>query len=201
MARKGTFKDLTGQVFGRLTVVSLHHEDLRQWVRQKATVRFYLCRCECGREKVIAGPSLTKDARVRSCGCLLKEYKKTYQSRSKYFKKDSAFRRVLAQYKLDAKKRGLSWELTDDQFRMLTSSPCHYTGLLPNTIKTVKSGEVYIYNGIDRLDSAKGYAIENCVPCCTEVNFMKKNMSKERFIELCSKISERFSKCQVPQSI
>jgi len=190
--RKGRFIDLTGRVFGKLTVIKLVKTEDRQWVRQKATVRWYLCRCECGKEKTLAGPSLTKDQRVRSCGCLLKEWKKTYESRSRLFKKDTAFRRVIEQYKRGAKDRDLCWELTDEQFRTLTLSPCHYTGLLPSTVKEVASGEQYIYNGIDRIDSGLGYTLDNCVPCCRDVNFMKKNMTYERFIKLCKAIAERF---------
>jgi hypothetical protein len=191
-SRKGTFKDLTGTVFGRLTVLKLERTEDRQWARQKATVRFYLCRCNCGKEKVIAGPSLTKDQRIRSCGCLLKETKKTLKVRSKYFKEGTAFRIVLAEYKRGAKDRSLVWELTDEQFRELTSSPCHYTGTTPSTTKEAASGEVFTYNGVDRLDSLKGYTMENCVPCCTEVNFMKRNLPYEKFIGLCKTIAERF---------
>jgi hypothetical protein len=189
--RKGTFKDLTGSKFGKLTVVGLAETEERQWKRQKATVRWYLVRCECGKEKTIAGPSLTKDNRVRSCGCLLKEYKKTLESRSKLFKTGSAFRRYLLQSKSDAKRRGYVWELTDEQFRVLTSSPCHYTGALPFAATTVKSGETYVHNGIDRLDNTKGYTVENCVPCCSEVNYMKRTLPYETFLELCRKIAER----------
>jgi hypothetical protein len=63
---------------------------------------------------------------------------------------------------------------------------------MPSTKKTARSGEVYIYNGIDRVDSNIGYTLENCVPCCEAVNRMKMDLSKEEFIELCREISKRF---------
>jgi len=46
-----------GEVFGRLTVLS------------PETEYRYLCRCECGKKKIIAGSSL-RSGNTRSCGCL-----------------------------------------------------------------------------------------------------------------------------------
>ncbi len=53
--------DLTGQRFGRLTVIEYDHaeHDGAHW----------LCKCDCGTEKVLAGYSL-RSGRTRSCGCL-----------------------------------------------------------------------------------------------------------------------------------
>ncbi|WP_317854728.1 zinc-ribbon domain-containing protein [Chakrabartyella piscis] len=52
--------DLTGQVFGRLTVLSYAGVN-------KETL--WRCRCECGKEIVIVQNSLTS-GKTRSCGCL-----------------------------------------------------------------------------------------------------------------------------------
>ena len=56
--------DLTGQPFGRYTVI-------RECGRKSGHVA-WLCRCECGVEKVISGNHLRKGA-VLSCGCLRDE--------------------------------------------------------------------------------------------------------------------------------
>ena len=53
-------EDLTGRVFGKLTVLGFSHK--------KGTANYWLCRCECGNEKPIARSSLTSGA-SRSCGC------------------------------------------------------------------------------------------------------------------------------------
>lgn len=58
-------EDMIGLVFGRLTVVARARNTKRggaQW----------LCRCECGQEKINSRQNL-KAGRVRSCGCLRKE--------------------------------------------------------------------------------------------------------------------------------
>lgn len=56
--------DLTGQKFGRLTVLSR--------VENKKSRARWLCECECGNQVVVAGNDL-KTGRTKSCGCLSKE--------------------------------------------------------------------------------------------------------------------------------
>jgi hypothetical protein len=58
------FKDLTGQVFGRLTVISYHGK------RKKSTC--WLCRCLCGKSKVVQASNLVQGT-SQSCGCLRAE--------------------------------------------------------------------------------------------------------------------------------
>lgn len=55
-------QDLTGRVFGRLTVICLRNEG-----RIKKT-RFWLCRCECGKETIVSKFNLL-DGMTKSCGC------------------------------------------------------------------------------------------------------------------------------------
>lgn len=57
--------DLTGRVFGRLTVIEYAGSDSHWQARWR-------CRCECGAEKVILGASLVKGHTV-SCGCFARE--------------------------------------------------------------------------------------------------------------------------------
>lgn len=57
-------RDLTGQRFGRLTVI----KRAKNIGRKTA----WLCQCECGNTKVVTGSSL-HGGQVRSCGCLWKE--------------------------------------------------------------------------------------------------------------------------------
>jgi len=69
-------KDLTGKKFGKLTVIKLDHkEQVYLSNGYKNGYRyFYLCRCECGNEKIIQDSSLIS-GKTKSCGCLLKENK------------------------------------------------------------------------------------------------------------------------------
>ena len=57
----GSFNDLTGKVFGKLTVIE----------RAKNTKNYkvkWRCLCECGCEAIVRGDSLTS-GRTKSCGC------------------------------------------------------------------------------------------------------------------------------------
>lgn len=58
-------KDLTGQKFGRLTVIE-------QSGKNKHGNYMWRCLCECGNIKTIVGGELTR-GNTKSCGCLLKE--------------------------------------------------------------------------------------------------------------------------------
>lgn len=57
----GKFIDLTGQKFGRLTVIK-RAENIGRYSA-------WLCKCDCGKEKIINGNSL-KSGLTRSCGCI-----------------------------------------------------------------------------------------------------------------------------------
>ena len=59
------FIDITGQVFGRLTVIE-------RFIVDKKTQSKWLCACECGINCVVSGYNLRKGL-SKSCGCLRKE--------------------------------------------------------------------------------------------------------------------------------
>lgn len=66
----GRYIDLTGQKFGRLTVLCLTNEC-------SGHARKWLCECECG-NKITARGSHLRNKIIQSCGCLRKELKKKY---------------------------------------------------------------------------------------------------------------------------
>ena len=56
-------QDITGNRYGRLTVISLHHRD--ETTRQ----HYWLCQCDCGGTAVVYSGHL-KDGHTQSCGCI-----------------------------------------------------------------------------------------------------------------------------------
>ena len=64
----GRCVDLTGQKFGKLTVIK----------KEKSSAdgdSKWLCECECGNSIIMRGASLRKTAVIpKSCGCLQKEF-------------------------------------------------------------------------------------------------------------------------------
>jgi len=59
-------KDMTGQKFGRLTV-------LRKNGKDKKGYYLWLCLCDCGKEVTVSGGRL-RSKHTRSCGCLQEEF-------------------------------------------------------------------------------------------------------------------------------
>lgn len=54
--------DLSGKVFGRLTVIE-------RTARHNPKKTAYLCKCQCGKEKIVTSDHLTS-SHTKSCGCL-----------------------------------------------------------------------------------------------------------------------------------
>lgn len=75
-------------------------------------------------------------------------------------------KRIYQMYKRGAKKRNLDFCLTQSEFETIIQQQCYYCGEKPKK-----------YNGIDRFDSQKGYILDNCVPCCEQCNFMKRDFN------------------------
>ena len=68
-ASKSNYVNLKGMKFGRLTVIKRMPKTLTSGGHQLIK---YLCRCDCGNERVVDGGSL-KDGTTQSCGCLNRE--------------------------------------------------------------------------------------------------------------------------------
>lgn len=139
-------------------------------------------RClKCDTEWAVNGSALRAPSRTTGC------------FHCKKSKPGTAFRKLFLRYKISARTRKFEWSLTDEQFRTLVTSPCHYTGKLPSQEIKSCAGEVFVYNGIDRRESDKGYTLDNCVSCCAEVNIMKNDLPYSEFLALVTKIRATLS--------
>jgi len=102
----------------------------------------------------------------------------------------ASMRELIIDYKRNSKKRGYSYELTNEQFEEITQKNCYYCGAKPNNIHKTRrhyNGD-YIYNGLDRIDNSKGYTIDNIVPCCKICNFAKRNLTSQEFRNWIKKV-------------
>jgi len=79
-------------------------------------------------------------------------------------------------YKQNAKKRDIEFCLTFEQFVNYWNSKCSYCGEEINGI------------GLDRINNNLGYIDGNVTPCCYSCNWMKRDMTKEEFLQKCRKI-------------
>ena len=92
------------------------------------------------------------------------------------------------EYRNNARRRGLEFNLSVSEFEHLTERECHYCGGFSSEWDTQSRG-----NGIDRKDSDRGYLEENCVPCCSKCNFVKNSMAYNDFINYIKRIAGRFN--------
>jgi len=170
--------NLIGHKFGKLVVTSFSHV--------KNTNSYWKCKCDCGNLCTKSGNAM-KTGNVRSCGCL---------KVSKRPKGETGLRILFNTYYSRARSRNIVFNLSLEDVKNITSQNCFYCGVPPQFIassKLVKSVNFknynqYIYNGIDRIDSTRGYTKDNVVPCCKWCNIAKNNKSISEFKEHIKKI-------------
>lgn len=191
--------ELSGQKFGKWTFVSFDHHS--------GSSSKWLCKCECGNQYVVCSYTIRKGQSKQCKECNRNELpSRLIKGRESFHKKMSAKfgngvsakNRLLVSYKSNARKRNLSFELSREEFLLLTNSDCHYCGQVPSMI--IGSGQrksgwkngTYSYNGIDRIENSLGYFKSNCVPCCTICNKSKRNMSYEDFSSWIKRLTSNF---------
>jgi hypothetical protein len=150
-------KDLTGQVFTRLTVLEVSGKNNNGHYS-------WLCQCECGIRKVVPGGKLIR-GKTKSCGC----YKKDM---ARFHKRIRPFEAQYNSFIATAKHTKHGCTVTYEEFVEFTSvTKCHYCAAgIP--WKPYISGKTNAYY-LDRKDNVIGYTKENCVVCCTRCNYGK----------------------------
>lgn len=157
---------------------------------------FYTCKCDCGTVRDVLGWKL-RNGSVRSCGCL---WITCVRSRSRKAIGEAGYNLLEGTYRRSAKERAMEFGLITGEFRFLVSQNCDWCNRKPkswnhlygkdgirhktkhNSTSDEWAKQQWInVNGIDRIDSNKGYTTDNCVPCCTPCNRMKLDMSKEEY--------------------
>ena len=168
--------DMTGKKFGRLTIIK------RMSDKYKHTT--WLCKCKCGKEKIIRRDSLING--TKSCGCLIVE---TIKKRMSLPFGIASMRELIRICKASAKKRGYKYELTEKQFIEITKRDCYYCGAKPSKTENKRHvNGIYIGNGIDRINNNKGYTIDNVVPCCKICNQAKHTLTLQEFKDWIVKV-------------
>jgi hypothetical protein len=174
--------NLLGKKFGRLEVKEISGKN-------RGGSRLWKCVCDCGNEAEVTTWRL-RNGDTQSCGCLQKE---SARNLNLLPSGESSKTRLFHSYRYEAKDRGVSFDLTKEEFFVLTKRLCFYCGAEPSQLKQGKRDNgPYVYNGVDRKDSSVGYTTDNCVSCCKRCNFMKLEMSVEDFVAACRSVVSHF---------
>jgi len=168
---KKSRKIVNGEKYNKLTVINL--------VDCNRKGKYYLCRCDCGNEKILRGYSISYGS-VKSCGCLVAEKSK---ERFTLPNNNGTKNRLRRGYKKGAKKRNIDFDISQEDFNKIIEMNCYYCGSPPNNVYNN-----YTYSGIDRINNKEGYFATNCVPCCFYCNFGKSDKSLEEFEDWITKV-------------
>lgn len=186
---KESSKFLIGDKYYDLTVVN-NIPKIRKILNSHEVKKYILCQCKCGSIKYYQTSHLkTKRAkRCSFCAYKLKPHKlsileKLYQSKITKSCKQSKGKKIST--------------LTVEEFSNIINKNCFYCGDLPIKLKylygkKLKDNNDIFSNGVDRIDSLKGYSKENCVPCCEMCNRMKLNYDIQQFKNQIIKIYNKW---------
>lgn len=137
----------------------------------------YSFKCSCG-SYLEARLNNVVYGKTSSCGCVKTEYiTRTYSKTSL----DKAVTKIMIGMR--RKKVDVSREYV----KSLIVKRCSYCGDEGSNYMKTKEG-VFKFNGVDRVDSTKGYEEGNCVTCCKTCNIMKSTLSVEEFYNHINKI-------------
>lgn len=123
-----------------------------------------------------------------SCGCYKVDRSKAANSLAPG---ESGRRRAVLNMKANARRRGMTWELTEDHVRGLMERNCFYCGSAPGNVSSGRTGD-FVYSGIDRIENAVGYLDYNVVSCCFQCNTAKLDLSLDGFRDWVLRVAARF---------
>ena len=178
---------IVGTKRNHLTVIKFHHYQVKG--KRTRGYFYYLCKCDCGKYIVVVKENLLQ-GETKSCGCHRARANSLSHRKEKYF---SSMKQIFKGYKAKAKKRKLQFNLSLEEFKKISSQNCYYCGITPQQHNKSQIGHsygIYKYNGLDRIDSNKGYNSDNCVACCKHCNFAKWDLSTNKFYKHIKKIYE-----------
>lgn len=175
--------------YGRLLVI----EKLENSNGKKNNGGKWLCKCDCGNKLQLNGYRLHT---TKSCGCLIKEGRVTAGIKLRKYEQitiNSEYR----MYKNSCRCRNLV-PLPKANWTKIVFLPCRYCNQIYErnfakskryikrwstslTSEIIKKCGIKM-NGIDRLNSSKGYTLKNIFPCCSMCNYMKLDFTEKEFL-------------------
>lgn len=186
--RDKLFKNRVGFRYNKIVVEQLHKVVKHN---QTGTVKvFWLCKCDCGNSCIKVNDSLNRKGLLGTCShsCPLRNTRP--RTPETYF--DGCISSTRARYRNDATKRGYDFDLSKEEFKQLVLDPCFLCGKKETQyVSYRKTGSVFRFNGIDRLDNTEGYNVKNCLPCCKRCNTLKNGITPDMVKILYNLMVER----------
>lgn len=166
--RRRRYKDLCGQRFGKLVVQEFSELDSKKQARWK-------CLCDCGNFKITKGDKL-QCGDVKSCGCIRKvrvgDISGSHFSNIKAHARHGDFEFSISNEEI--------WKLYLKQNRRCALSGVE---IKFNTVRGKTTAS------LDRIDSSRGYTLDNVQWVHKDVNQMKSDRTVEDFLKWVNTIA------------
>ena len=169
-AKNPKFINLTGQRFGRFTVL----ERVPDYENpNKTRTPMWKCLCDCGREKAVRGYHL-RQGKILSCGCYLAD--NTERRFSKHGLHGTPEEILCRSARGRAKKHGLEFCLDPQDICIPENCPLLGIPIIQNL---GRRGPAPNSPSLDRIDSEKGYTKSNVWVISHKANTIKSNATVE----------------------
>lgn len=174
---------LIGKTFNNIEVLSLSHVEKSR--------RFYDIKClRCNTLSYMRGDRFTGTQKLNTCrNCRQENAILTSKKRAS---PESVYSSLYAHCKKAALTRNIIFLISLEEFKKIVTKNCYYCGNEPQVSGTSKrynkTTTQVKHNGIDRFDNTIGYVLNNCVPCCKFCNHMKRDYTKDNFLNHIKKI-------------
>ena len=93
-------------------------------------------------------------------------------------------KRLWSKHKASCKFRGIINELDRDDYYRLVQANCAYCDSKPS------NGREFKWNGLDRINSAKGYSLDNVLTSCRFCNSLKGSMKSETWFDFLNAVKK-----------
>ena len=138
----------------------------------------FVVQCQCGNlSKAYASSLINKESTMcSSCGWSNQTYLEA-----------ADVEKVFNYLESTAISRNMTFTLTIEQIKTMYFANCFYCNDKPGNRLKNKS-----FQGLDRVNNAIGYEIENVVPCCKICNRAKSSMSLEQWKLWLARVSKQY---------
>jgi hypothetical protein len=178
--------------YGKLTIVEAWTEKNMN-MKEPRKESMCKCKCDCGKE-IVAWGRYVRNGHKKSCGCMVGRKGSDNPNWKGYGEiSSSSWSRIIKGAKNDRSREiefditiKQGWELFFKQNRL-----CALTGLpikFPSRSRCYGAADSSA--SLDRIDSTKGYTIDNIQWVHKIVNLMKCDLDQDQFIRWCRRISD-----------
>ncbi len=191
--------NLTGRIFGYLTVVNKVKQKVLPYLGAKWKRRAWNCVCNCGVNKIVTENQLLSN-KYTSCGCMrisrnIDQNRLANKKSRKYTPREASAKNVYWRNYDDG-------DISFEDFLVLSQKDCFYCGEKPsnraNRFKNDKTSSLeakelgeFIYNGLDRIDSTGKHTLNNIVTSCKICNYAKRRMTLNEFYNWIEKVHNK----------